>query len=53
MPLTEEEKRKTIDLHFHQHKPIREVSRIMGKSSHDITPVTKEHMMRLTKMILH
>ena len=48
MPLTEEEKRRIIGLHFHQHKPIREVSRIMGKSSHDITPVTKEHRMRLT-----
>jgi DNA repair exonuclease SbcCD ATPase subunit len=49
MPLTEEEKRSIIDLHFHQHKTIREVSNIMGKSSHDITPVTKEHRIRLAQ----
>jgi hypothetical protein len=49
MPLTEEEKRRIVDLHFHQHKTIREVSRIMGKSSHDITPVTKEHRIRLSQ----
>jgi hypothetical protein len=51
MPLTEEEQRRIIDLHFHQRKPIREVSRIMGKSSHDITPVTKEYRIRLTQDI--
>jgi hypothetical protein len=50
MSLTEEEKRRrVIDLHFRQHKPIRDVSRIMGKSSHDITPVTKEYRIRLTQ----
>jgi hypothetical protein len=47
MPLNKEEKRRIIDLHFNQGKTIREVSRIMGKSSHDITPVTKEHRIRL------
>jgi hypothetical protein len=47
MPISEEEKRRIIDLHFNKGKTIREVSRIMGKSSHDITPVTKEHRIRL------
>jgi hypothetical protein len=45
--VNEEEKRRIIDLYFNQDKTIREVSRIMGKSSHDITPVTKEHRIRL------
>jgi transposase-like protein len=49
MPVVEEEKRRIIDLHFNQSKTIREVCRIMGKSSHDITPVTKEHRIRLAK----
>jgi hypothetical protein len=49
MPVNEEEKRRIIDLHFNQGKTIREVSRIMGKSSHDITPVTKEHRIRLAQ----
>jgi transposase-like protein len=40
MPVNEEEKRRIIDLHFNQGKTIREVCKIMGKSSHDITPVT-------------
>ncbi|HEX2304945.1 MAG TPA: hypothetical protein VHH33_01525 [Nitrososphaeraceae archaeon] len=47
MLIKEEEKRRIVDLHFHQGKTIREISRIMGKSSHDITPVTKEHRIRL------
>ena len=47
MVISEEEKRRIIDLHFNQGKTIREVCRIMGKSSHDITPVTKEHRIRL------
>jgi hypothetical protein len=49
MPVSEEEKRRIIDLHFNQNKTIREVSRIMGKSSHDITPVTKEHRIQLAQ----
>jgi flagellar capping protein FliD len=49
MPVSEEEKRRIIDLHFNQDKTIREVSRIMGKSSHDITPVTKEHRIQLAQ----
>jgi archaellum component FlaC len=49
MPVSEEEKRRIIDLHFNQGKTIREICRIMGKSSHDITPVTKEHRIRLTQ----
>jgi archaellum component FlaC len=47
MTVSEEEKRRIIDLYFNQGKTIREVCRIMGKSSHDITPVTKEHGIRL------
>jgi hypothetical protein len=49
MVVNEEDKRRIIDLYFNQGKTIREVSRIMGKSSHDITPVTKEHRMRLAQ----
>jgi DNA repair exonuclease SbcCD ATPase subunit len=49
MPVSEEEKRRIIDLHFKQGKTIREVSRIMGRSSHDITPVTKEHRIQLAQ----
>ena len=49
MLLGEDEKRRVIDLHFNQGKTIREVSRIMGKSTHDITPITKEHRIRLAQ----
>jgi len=49
MVVNEEDKRRIIDLHFNQGKTIREICRIMGKSSHDITPVTKEHRMRLVQ----
>ena len=49
MSIREEEKRRIIDLHFGQGKTIREVCRIMGKSSHDITPVTKEHRIELAQ----
>ena len=49
MQVNEEEKRRIIDLHFNQGKTIREVCRIMGKSSHDITPVTKEHRIQLAQ----
>ena len=49
MPVSEEEKRRIIDLHFNQGKTIRDVCRIMGKSSHDITPVTREYRIRLAQ----
>jgi hypothetical protein len=49
MSVNEEEKRRIIDLYFNQQKTIREVCRIMGKSSHDITPVTKEHRILLAQ----
>ena len=49
MVVSEEEKRRIIDLHFDQGKTIREVCRITGKSSHDITPVTREHRIRLAQ----
>ena len=49
MQVNEEEKRRIIDLYFNQDKTIREVSRIMGKSSHDITPITKEHRIELAQ----
>jgi archaellum component FlaC len=49
MPVSNEEKRRIIDLHFNQGKTIREVCRLLGKSSHDITPVTKEHRIRMAQ----
>src|SRR5215207_1399209 len=49
MVVNEEEKRRIIDLYFNQGKTIREVCRIMSKSNHDITPVTKEHRIRLAQ----
>ena len=49
MPVNEEEKGRIIDLYFNQDKTIREVCKIMGKSSHDVTPVTKEHRIRLAQ----
>jgi hypothetical protein len=49
MVVSEEEKNRIINLHFNQGKTIREVCKIMGKSSHDITPVTKEHRMRFAQ----
>jgi archaellum component FlaC len=49
MQIREEEKRRIINLHFDQGKIIREISRIMGKSSHDITPITKEHRIQLAQ----
>jgi hypothetical protein len=49
MVISKEEKRRIIDLHFNQGKTIRELCRIMGKSSHDITPVTKEHRVELAQ----
>jgi hypothetical protein len=49
MPISGEEKGRIIDLHFNQGKTIREVCRIMGKSSHDITPITKEHRIQLAQ----
>jgi hypothetical protein len=49
MVVSEEEKNRIINLHFNQGKTIREVCKIMGKSSHDITPVTKEHRIQLAQ----
>jgi hypothetical protein len=49
MVVDADEKRRIIDLHFNQGKTIREVCRIMGKSSHDTTPVTKEHRIQLSQ----
>src|ERR671919_3106869 len=49
MPVNEEDKRRIIDPYFNQGKTIREVCKIMGKSSHDITPVTKEHRIQLAQ----
>jgi len=49
MVVSEEEKNRIINLHFNQGKTIREVCRIMGKSSHDIPPVTKEHRIQITQ----
>jgi transposase-like protein len=49
LPVNEEEKGRIMDLYFNQDKTIREVCKIMGKSSHDVTPVTKEHRIRLAQ----
>jgi transposase-like protein len=49
MPINEEEKKRIIDLYFNQGKNIREVCKMMGKSSHDVTPVIKEHGIRLAQ----
>jgi hypothetical protein len=39
--------RKIIDLYFNQHKNIREVCKIVGKSSRYVVPVIKEQRIRL------
>src|ERR671915_429910 len=39
--------RKIIDLYFNQHKNIREVCKIVGKSSRYVVPVIKEQRTRL------
>ena len=39
--------KKIIDLYFNQHKTIREVCRILGKTSRYVVPVIKEHRLRL------
>lgn len=48
-PIDEMTNRKIIDLYFNQDKTIREVCKIMGKSSHDIIPVIKEHRLQLAQ----
>lgn len=47
MTIDEVTNRKIIDLYFNQRKSIREVCRIMGKSSHDVTPIIKTHRLRI------
>ena len=47
MVVDTDEKRRIIELYFNQGKTIREICRIMGKSSHDIIPVTKLHRTRM------
>jgi DNA-directed RNA polymerase specialized sigma subunit len=41
------ENRKIIDLYFNQHKNIREVCKILGKSSRYVVPIIKERRLRL------
>ena len=41
------ENRKIIDLYFNQHKTIREVCKILGKSSRYVVPIIKERRLRL------
>jgi hypothetical protein len=43
MAIDENTKDKIIDLSFTQHKTIREIARIVGKSSRDIIAVLKKH----------
>ena len=47
MNINDEKTNQIIDLYFDQHKTIREVCRILGKSSHDVVPVIKAHRSRL------
>jgi hypothetical protein len=47
MPIDEMTNRKIIDLYFNQRKSIREVCRIMGKSSHDVIPIIKTHRLHI------
>lgn len=47
MSMNDGKTNQIIDLYFNQHKTIREVCRILGKSSHDVVPVIKEHRSRL------
>jgi hypothetical protein len=47
MTLNNEITNQIIDLYFNQHKTIREVCRILGKSSHDVVPVIKEQRLQL------
>jgi hypothetical protein len=39
--------RKIIDLYYNQHKTIREVCKILGKSSCYAVPIIREHRLRL------
>ena len=47
MTINDEITNQIIDLYFNQHKTIREVCRILGKSSHDVVPVIKEQRLKL------
>ena len=49
MAIDIETKRKVIVLYFTQHKNIREVAKLVQKSSRDIVAVVKEHKQRLQK----
>jgi hypothetical protein len=47
MTINDEITNQIIDLYFNQHKTIREVCRILGKSSHDVVPVIKEQRLKV------
>lgn len=49
MAIDENTRKKIIDLYFYQRKKVREVSRITGKSSRDITPVLHDYKMEYAK----
>jgi hypothetical protein len=49
MAIDENTRKKIIDLYFYQRKTVREVSRITGKSSRDITPVLHDYKMEYAK----
>src|SRR5215212_958769 len=49
MAIDIETKRKVIVLYFTQHKNIREVAKLVQKSSRDVVAVVKEHKQRLQK----
>ncbi|CAN5391074.1 hypothetical protein BH18THE2_BH18THE2_20800 [soil metagenome] len=49
MHINKEEKRRINDRYFHEHKVIRKVPRIVGRSSHDLTPLLEEQRIELAR----
>jgi len=47
MAIDIETKREVIELYFNQHKNIREVAKLVQKSSRDVVAVVKEHKQKL------
>jgi hypothetical protein len=44
-----EEKKRRIDLNFHEHNALYGVPRIVGKSNHDVTHLLKEQRIELAR----
>lgn len=47
-----EEKKRRIDLNFHEHNALYGVPRIVGKSNHDVTHLLKEQRIELAENTL-